>query len=552
VRSLSAKGEQRIGMGPPRPCDRFAGCLAFCGTEFDRAFFMWVWLDRFGFILFDAALSTAIFLSVVVLCLLVCRQPSRRLLIVRLSLLASLAMLPLALAPLPRLDVVAQIRDAGLLPPASLMELQTASLPSQDQSSHGDRRSSFISAFRGEYAAWAARWMPRSLTLIVVSVAATGAAWVVLGFWGVRWLVGHSRAPSPPTQAVYDAIAIPTTTRQPRPDLRVSSGVQRPVLVGFFRTTILIPSHYDEPFASAESLKLSLLHELAHAEQFDPWFGTIASLAQSVWFFLPHVWWLRSQLIMDQEFMADNAASLRYGTSSSYAASLLSLADFRPAQAAAGRRRRRHSITSSAGKSNVRSPLFQRMLMLLYCPFTVEQRPPWPWSWSLRLVLILACLASACICIRWPHAQAVEDLKSPGAFARHEAFQVSDFVTPPLVSTPEGRALPYHMPVALSSHFNLTVEILSSTRYLATVRIAGHPLVGDQSENRVADPLSDPASFAESWHQIRLMRHGHELLLWIDGRKSPVALDPGSTTERLTFEAGPDRPASFRNLVVQW
>ena len=97
---------------PMRPIRWLFG---FRGDDFDRAFAMWMWLDRFGFILFDAALSTALFLSMVVLCLLVCRQPSRRLLIVRLSLLASLAMLPLSLAPLPRLDVLARIRQAGLL-----------------------------------------------------------------------------------------------------------------------------------------------------------------------------------------------------------------------------------------------------------------------------------------------------------------------------------------------------------------------------------------------------------------------------------------------------
>jgi beta-lactamase regulating signal transducer with metallopeptidase domain len=538
--------------GTAAPVPPIRQLFAFRGGDIDRAFLMWVWLDRFGFILFDAALSTALFLSVVALGLLVCRQPSRRLLIVRLSLLASLAMLPLAVAPLPRLDVLAKIREAGLLPGASLIEPETAGLPSHEQPLQGGQRSSFISRFKGDYAAWAGRWMPRSLTLIVLTVAATGSGWVVLGFWGVRWLVRHSREPSPATQAVYDAIAYRAPSRQLRPDLRVSSSVQRPVLVGFFRTTILIPSVYDEPLASAESLKLSLLHELAHAEQSDPWFGTIASLAQSIWFFLPHVWWLRSQLIMDQEFMADNAASRRYGTSSSYAASLLSLAVSRPTQASIGRRSRRHSITSSTEKLNVHSPLFQRVLMLLYCPFTVEQRPPGHWSWSLRLVLIVACLASACICIRWPHAQAVEDVQSPGAFARHEAFQVSEFVAPPLVLTPGARALPYHMPVVLSSHFNLTVEILSSTKYLATVRIAGHPLVSDQSENRVTDPHSDPSSYAESWHRIRLMRQGHELSLWIDGRKSPVVLDPRSTSEWLTFEPGPDRPASFRNLIVQW
>jgi len=67
---------------------------------------MWMWLDRVSLILFDAALSTGLFLSVVVLAMLVCRQPSRRLLLVRSSLLASLAIIPVvAVLPLPRVDV---------------------------------------------------------------------------------------------------------------------------------------------------------------------------------------------------------------------------------------------------------------------------------------------------------------------------------------------------------------------------------------------------------------------------------------------------------------
>ena len=50
---------------------------------------MWVWLDRAGSILFDATLSTAIFLTLVVLVMLVTRQPSRRILIAHSALVAS-------------------------------------------------------------------------------------------------------------------------------------------------------------------------------------------------------------------------------------------------------------------------------------------------------------------------------------------------------------------------------------------------------------------------------------------------------------------------------
>ena len=98
---------------------------------------MWLWLDRIASILFDATLSTALFLSVVVLFLLVCRQPARRLLIVRWSLLASLAMLPLvAMAPLPRLDVLAMIRQANLLPPSLPVESASDDQMSAEQPSN--------------------------------------------------------------------------------------------------------------------------------------------------------------------------------------------------------------------------------------------------------------------------------------------------------------------------------------------------------------------------------------------------------------------------------
>jgi beta-lactamase regulating signal transducer with metallopeptidase domain len=142
----------------------------------------------------------------------------------------------------------------------------------------------------------------------------------------VSWLIRNSRAPSVATQGIFDRLFAGDERRRTRPALRVSSRVHHPVVVGFFWPTILVPSVYEEPGGDPELLRLSLLHEIAHANRRDPWFGTAASLAQTVWFFLPQMWWLRSQLMIDQEFLADRSAALRYGTTSGYAASLLSLA----------------------------------------------------------------------------------------------------------------------------------------------------------------------------------------------------------------------------------
>jgi hypothetical protein len=472
---------------------------------------MWVWLDRAGLILFDAALSTGLFLSVVVCAMLLCRQPSRRLLIVRSSLLGALVILPLvAASPLPRINVLALIIQADLLPPAStIRDVSAHSPPRAVQQGPVDRLHSFITIFKGDYAAWAGRWLPR------ISQA---------------WAEKHAR-----------------------PNVRVSSAIQRPSLVGLRRMTILIPASFEEPEASKEICKLSLLHELAHAARSDAWFGTVASLAQSIWFFLPHVWWLRSQLMIDQEFIADHAASQGYGTSKDYAASLLSLADSRPVAGALPLPLSPVRSLSTNPKRRMHSPLFQRMLMLLHCPFPVERNLPRLWSWSLRCMLLAALLASACVCIRWPHAQAIETARPGPVKGAREPFRVAEFVAAPIVRTPGGRGLPRHMPVELATRFDLRVEVLSSPDALGKIRVAGHPLLGDSSSSkRVVDSLANPSRLAESWHRIRLRRVGLDLALWIDGRKSSVPLDPKATTEWLTFDPGPDRLVSFRDLVIDW
>ena len=99
--------------------------------------------------------------------------------------------------PLPRLDVLAMIPPGGFLSPGFADRTGSGRIGRRPNSRRTEGRlHSFITAFQGDYAAWAGRWMPRSLTLIVLTVAATGAAWVLLGFWGVRWLLRHSREPS--------------------------------------------------------------------------------------------------------------------------------------------------------------------------------------------------------------------------------------------------------------------------------------------------------------------------------------------------------------------
>jgi beta-lactamase regulating signal transducer with metallopeptidase domain len=514
---------------------------------------MWVWLDRAGSILFDATLSTAIFLTCVVLAMLVCRQPTRRLLIARSAFVASLAMIPLvALLPLPRFDLLDTLIQSELLPKQLVAELERT----------GHSASAALATEHPDHWIFAndlhrrllgtGRWLPRSLTLIDLACVITGVAWLSLGVWGVRWLIRHARTPSLTTEHIYEQLCDGEMMGRLRPLLRVSSRVQHPVVVGLFHPTILIPIEFDKPEADPELLRLSLLHEMAHAEQWDPWFGTIASLAQIVWFFLPQTWWLRSQLLIDQEFMADRFAAVRYGTSSGYAASLVSLAKSRPGPDAD------HSSSGpgngwiAAAKIEVRSPLAQRVLMLLYCPFRFEATAPRSWSWTLRIMLALTSIIAACLCVRWPDAIAIEHRLKHGSAQSSPQFRVSNFIVEPLAFSRSGRALPFVMPVALPTHFELTVEVLSGLADLCNVHIAGHPLGDPQNSAELFDHSAGSSDVVKSWHSVRLMRQGNDVSLWIDGRTVPIRSSAHDTSQWLTIEPSAKQATVFRNLVVDW
>jgi hypothetical protein len=381
---------------------------------------------------------------------------------------------------------------------------------------------------------------------------AVGGAWLWLGFWGVHWLVRHAQPPSPAASALYNRLTGGEENGRTRPRLRVSHRVRRPVVVGILRPMILIPPSYDEPETGGELLRLCLLHELAHAEQADPFFGTVACLAQTIWFFLPHVWWMRAQLLIDQEFLADRRAALRYGKPADYAAALLTVAESAPSSMPEARPRVPGEIWPPIGDDGSRSPLFQRMLMLLHCPFPVDIRASRLWSWCGRLTVITAALAAAGLCIRWPYtAGALEFRQIDGATLAEQSFHVADFIAEPMVFLPGGRALPYIMPVALPARFDLTVDVLASMTELANVHIAGHP-IGDRLSPAISEATWGALAHTDSWHQIRLVREGFQLSLWIDGQKIPVSLNAHATSDWLTFEPLPERATHFRNLVVNW
>lgn len=91
------------------------------------------------------------------------------------------------------------------------------------------------------------------------------------------------------------------------PRLRVTDAVHAPALFGVWRPMILLPRQVAAECDGA-SLKLILLHEVAHLQRRDLWTQLVASLILAVHWFNPLAWWATRKLRVEAEMAADARA----------------------------------------------------------------------------------------------------------------------------------------------------------------------------------------------------------------------------------------------------
>ncbi|CAN5807013.1 hypothetical protein BH23PLA1_BH23PLA1_04270 [soil metagenome] len=469
-------------------------------------------LDRFALVLLDATLSAWIWLGGIALAMVGCRQPGRRRDLARVGVLGSLAWLPLAwLWQAAGFEPLALLR-AWIFFPIHLRTDPGPSLPGL--------------------------FVP--LIALYLTGVALGLLGLLLGWWATRWLIRRSSEPSPTTQGLYETLA---SARKRggigRPRLRVSPRVGRPVLVGVFWPTILIPPDLQRP-DSADRLRLGLLHELAHADRLDHAFHLLGRLSQAFWYYVPPLWWIRHQLRMDQEFLADRQAAEQIGPLRAYASSLVEMS-----QAPTGNAASQVPTPLPTGEATT-FPLYQRVAMLVRCPFPVESRSPRWWRW-----LILPTLAGGLLMLSLFSPRVVEAVwttslshRSAGALDLGGSFHLSELR---LIGTP-GLAEPYLLPLPTPERFDLTVEVLADPESLTQMRLLGIPLHGIENSKGNATP-SGPGRIG--WRKVRLSRDHDGLRLWIDDDE--VLIEPGqSSTPWLSIQQAPGSPTQLRDLQVYW
>jgi beta-lactamase regulating signal transducer with metallopeptidase domain/exonuclease VII small subunit len=212
-------------------------------------------------------------------------------------------------------------------------------------------------------------WQPALAALVPWLVAAYALCVLVLL---ARWALGHLalarllRGASPAPAAVarlFEAMAPPRL----RPRLLVARRLRVPISCGLFRPTVVLPAALCEP-PDPQKLRWVFAHELTHLERRDAWSAVLFALGQAVYFFLPWFGWLRRQVRLCQEYVADAAAAGQEEPAVDYAEFLLSLTGAPAVPAAA------------TGVSGNCSDLYRRVTMLLKEPVRVEKRCPRRWT----------------------------------------------------------------------------------------------------------------------------------------------------------------------------
>jgi len=491
---------------------------------------MWHGLDRLGLIAYDAGLAAMVLWASASAVMLACRQPARRLRLARAACVGACVLVPLVgLGLTPRFDLVAGLHGLGVWPVAvgaTGPGHWAVDVEGVDGTGRADETTPW----------WPVRYGSRSarlLTGLYLAGVALGLGRLALGCVAVAWLTGLSRPASLGSRTLYQSLPILAKGR--RPILRVTGRVRRPSLLGVTRPLILIPPELDRPEAR-DRLRLSLLHELAHAEGRDPAFGFLLNVVRAVWFVLPPVWWVGDRVRLDQEFLADRRAADAFGPPRAYAASLLDLAT------TGGGVTGPASRFDPGGGGVEASPLVQRVLMLLRCPFAVETRPPLWWSWGLPALTALMTLAAACLTVRPPTP--VRPFDPPP-----RTFRMARLDLAPASSGVPRRSPSMDLPVRLPERFDLSLEVWGDRSTLSRTRVVG---LAVGSPGQPVTNESDLPSPQPAWHLVRVRRDAAGVALWVDGQVSPEPLPAAGLTPWLSVEPAPDRPGYFQRLNMIW
>lgn len=220
--------------------------------------------------------------------------------------------------------------------------------------------------------------------VLYLSGAVLCTAWLLIGQW---WLsrIHRSRLQMEPwLSQLFDRVVPYDTHRRLR--LIVSDRCSRALSWGIWRPTVVLPVSLCRP-ENESQIETVLLHELGHVAQRDAWSNLLICLTLPVLYPHPVFWWLRIQMRLSAELLADDWAAQQTGKTE-YVEELVALA-----KVTTGRGILLPGVT---GVFSSPSQFYRRMNMLLTREEPLATRPSRAWRClSLGLCAGTVVLATA-------------------------------------------------------------------------------------------------------------------------------------------------------------
>jgi beta-lactamase regulating signal transducer with metallopeptidase domain/peptidoglycan/xylan/chitin deacetylase (PgdA/CDA1 family) len=167
--------------------------------------------------------------------------------------------------------------------------------------------------------------------------------------------------------------------------LRESAQVVAPVVVGWLKPVVLIPSGAFLGVTPAQ-LEAIIVHELMHVRRADFLVNFLQTLVEILLFYHPCVWWISREIRREREFVCDDLVVRFYGEPLAYARALANLEQFRQT---AKQNAPQLSLAANGGN------LMKRIQRILQKETETSARANSLWSAGLAFVLISAFLLTA-------------------------------------------------------------------------------------------------------------------------------------------------------------
>jgi beta-lactamase regulating signal transducer with metallopeptidase domain len=338
----------------------------------------------YGWLIHSALASLAILLFGS-LGVLIWRQPARRARIIELTLGGCLIAPVLGMIPgYPKLAIsslAARSNDRQGESPASLDDQATKqTVASGREFSENDALSSPGPAFTTVAAPGHKLDIRSLIAVLYIFGVGLGAAWWLTGM-GVLARIVRTSQPAP--AHCRQLLSQVSGRRGRRVRLLISRQLGQPFAAWLGRPVIILPENL---CGNDQAVLWCLAHECAHIERHDFRSWLLANFSRALFFYQPLVWWMRNQLRLCQDIVADMHAARQSPQSEDYA-------EFLTIRAAAGPLR---PAMVGIGMGFHKSELYRRIIMLMQ-NHLIESRAPRLWTLSTTLTAILLIAAAAAL-----------------------------------------------------------------------------------------------------------------------------------------------------------